>query len=44
MNSKLLNDLSEIKSAANVICKIVRRRKARVLVEEVCDELSKEIT
>lgn len=45
MNSKLLNDLSEMKFAAKrYLQDYEKERKARVLMEEVCDELAKEIT
>ncbi|OEL26453.1 hypothetical protein BAE44_0012527 [Dichanthelium oligosanthes] len=44
MNSKLLNDLSEMKFAAKrYLQDYEKERKARVLMEEVCDELAKEI-
>ncbi|XP_039811180.1 uncharacterized protein LOC120674124 [Panicum virgatum] len=44
MNSKLLNDLSEMKLAAKrYLQDYEKERKARVLMEEVCDELAKEI-
>ncbi|XP_062207118.1 uncharacterized protein LOC133908914 isoform X2 [Phragmites australis] len=44
MNSKLLNDLSEIKFAAKrYLQDYQKERKGRVLMEEVCDELAKEI-
>jgi hypothetical protein len=44
MNSKLLNDLSEMKFAAkHYLQDFEKERKARVLMEEVCDELAKEI-
>jgi hypothetical protein len=44
MNSKLMNDLSETKFAAKRYMQdIEKERKARVLMEEVCDELAKEI-
>uniref|UniRef100_A0A804QYQ5 Myosin heavy chain-related n=1 Tax=Zea mays TaxID=4577 RepID=A0A804QYQ5_MAIZE len=45
MNSKLLNDLSEMELAAKRYSRdYEKERKARVLMEEVCDELAKEIT
>ncbi|XP_062223581.1 uncharacterized protein LOC133922312 [Phragmites australis] len=44
MNSNLLNDLSEMKFAAKrYLQDYEKERKARVLMEEVCDELAKEI-
>uniref|UniRef100_A0A0A9GDT2 Uncharacterized protein n=1 Tax=Arundo donax TaxID=35708 RepID=A0A0A9GDT2_ARUDO len=44
MNSKLLSDLSEMKFAAkHYLQDYEKERKARVLMEEVCDELAKEI-
>ncbi|WVZ68541.1 hypothetical protein U9M48_017471 [Paspalum notatum var. saurae] len=44
MNSKLLNDLSEMKLAAKrYLQDYEKERKARLLMEEVCDELAKEI-
>ncbi|KAF8766082.1 hypothetical protein HU200_007573 [Digitaria exilis] len=44
MNSKLLNDLSEMKFAAKrYLQDYEKERKARMLMEEVCDELAKEI-
>jgi septal ring factor EnvC (AmiA/AmiB activator) len=44
MNSKLHNDLSEMKFAAKrYLQDYEKERKARVLMEEVCDELAKEI-
>ncbi|GJM92879.1 hypothetical protein PR202_ga09385 [Eleusine coracana subsp. coracana] len=44
MNSKLLSDLSEMKFAAKrYMQEYEKERKARVLMEEVCDELAKEI-
>ncbi|TVU34837.1 hypothetical protein EJB05_16690, partial [Eragrostis curvula] len=45
MNSKLLNDLSEMKFAAKrYLQDYEKEKKARMLMEEVCDELAKEIT
>ncbi|XP_066315178.1 uncharacterized protein [Miscanthus floridulus] len=44
LNSKLHNDLSEMKFAAKrYLQDYEKERKARVLMEEVCDELAKEI-
>uniref|UniRef100_A0A0A9CYD5 Uncharacterized protein n=1 Tax=Arundo donax TaxID=35708 RepID=A0A0A9CYD5_ARUDO len=44
MNSKLLSDLSEMKFAVKrYLQDYEKERKARVLMEEVCDELAKEI-
>ncbi|ONM09220.1 myosin heavy chain-related [Zea mays] len=44
MNSKLFNDLSKMKAATKHYLQDYEERKARVVVEEVCDELAKEIT
>uniref|UniRef100_A0A0D9WI90 Uncharacterized protein n=1 Tax=Leersia perrieri TaxID=77586 RepID=A0A0D9WI90_9ORYZ len=44
MNSKLISELSELKSAAKrYLQDYEKERKARELMEEVCDELAKEI-
>ncbi|KAL6609712.1 hypothetical protein ACP70R_039681 [Stipagrostis hirtigluma subsp. patula] len=44
MNSKLMDELSELKSAAKrYLQDYEKERKARELMEEVCDELAKEI-
>ncbi|KAL5229916.1 hypothetical protein ABZP36_028692 [Zizania latifolia] len=44
MNSKLVSELSELKSAAKrYLQNYEKERKARELMEEVCDELAKEI-
>ncbi|KAL5203535.1 hypothetical protein ABZP36_014487 [Zizania latifolia] len=44
MNSKLVSELSELKSAAKrYLQDYEKERKARELMEEVCDELAKEI-
>ncbi|KAL6616203.1 hypothetical protein ACP70R_038473 [Stipagrostis hirtigluma subsp. patula] len=44
INSKLLSDLSEMKLAAKrYLQDYEKERKARMLMEEVCDELAKEI-
>ncbi|GAB2277798.1 hypothetical protein Dimus_012502 [Dionaea muscipula] len=44
VNSKLVNDLAEAKlSAKRCMQEYEKERKARELVEEVCDELAKEI-
>ncbi|KAL6853826.1 hypothetical protein ACP4OV_019855 [Aristida adscensionis] len=44
INSKLLSDISEMKFAANrYLQDYEKEKKARMLMEEVCDELAKEI-
>ncbi|KAK9689188.1 hypothetical protein RND81_09G041900 [Saponaria officinalis] len=44
VNSKLVNELAEVKSTAKRCMQdYEKERKARVLIEEVCDELAKEI-
>ncbi|XP_074320271.1 uncharacterized protein LOC141657060 isoform X1 [Silene latifolia] len=44
VNSKLVNELTEVKlSAKRYMQDYEKERKARVLIEEVCDELAKEI-
>jgi hypothetical protein len=45
MNSKLFNDLSKMKAATkHYLQDYEKERKASVVMEEVCDELAKEIT
>ncbi|XP_042066738.1 uncharacterized protein LOC121809951 isoform X2 [Salvia splendens] len=44
VNSKLVNDLADAKvSAKHYLREYEKERKARALIEEVCDELAKEI-